>query len=347
MTSSIVAVITTISEPTVSVKKLVNVLGHYQARLVVVGDNKGPARFDLAAVEFLSLADQLKLPFFLASLLPIGHYARKNIGYLVAICSGATCIYETDDDNAPSDSWATRSLHVTARRAPSCQWYNVYRYFSEDLIWPRGFPLRFVRTQETCRMNFPTELEGVEAPIQQGLVNGSPDVDAIWRLVLDRDFNFCSRESIWLPPGTWCSFNSQSTWWWPVVYPLLYLPSYCSFRMTDIWRSFIAQRCLWELGLGVVFHAAEVIQMRNVHDLMRDFNDEIPGYRGNEELAGHLSATELKPGIQEVGQNLFRCYERLTGKGFFPSEELRLVEAWLRDFEAIQQTAGVFPTSKL
>ena len=38
---------------------------------------------------------------------------------------------------------------------------------------------------------------------------------------------------------------------------LMYLPSTCTFRMTDIWRSLIAQRCLWELGQGVVFHAAD------------------------------------------------------------------------------------------
>jgi hypothetical protein len=40
--------------------------------------------------------------------------------------------------------------------------------------------------------------------------------------------------------------------------PLLYLPSHCCFRMTDIWRSFIAQRCLWELGHWVVCQAPEL-----------------------------------------------------------------------------------------
>jgi len=32
---------------------------------------------------------------------------------------------------------------------------------------------------------------------------------------------------------------------------LMYLPIKASFRMTDIYRSFVAQRCLWELGEGV------------------------------------------------------------------------------------------------
>ena len=78
---------------------------------------------------------------------------------------------------------------------------------------------------------------------------------------------------VWLGPETWCPFNSQSTWWFPVAYPLMYLPSRVSFRMTDIWRGFVAQRCLWELGKGIVFHAAEVVQRRNPHALLRDFAD--------------------------------------------------------------------------
>ena len=54
-------------------------------------------------------------------------------------------------------------------------------------------------------------------------------------------------------------------------YPLLYLPAYCSFRMTDIWRSFVAQRIAWENGWRLLFHGPTMEQERNVHDLMKDF----------------------------------------------------------------------------
>ena len=49
--------------------------------------------------------------------------------------------------------------------------------------------------------------------------------------------------------------------------------------MTDIWRSFVAQRILQENDWAVLFHAPTVSQERNEHDLMRDFADEVPGYR--------------------------------------------------------------------
>src|SRR4029077_7020197 len=124
----------------------------------------------------------------------------------------------------------------------------------------------------------------VEALVQQSVVNGSPDVDAIWRLVLDHEVIFERRSSVLLGPGVWCPFNSQSTWWFPTAFPLLYLPSHVSFRMTDIWRSFVAQRCLWELNLGIVFHGHEMFQDRNPHSLLRDFEQEVPGYLGNQRL---------------------------------------------------------------
>jgi hypothetical protein len=101
--------------------------------------------------------------------------------------------------------------------------------------------------------------------------------------------------------------------------------------MTDIWRSFVAQRCLWELGHGLVFHAAEADQDRNAHNLMRDFTDEIPGYTQNAAIVARLTDLSLKGGRENVTENLLKCYETLTAAGFFPKDELGLVRAWADD----------------
>ena len=332
------AVITTIQQPTQSVRELVYRLTEYDGRLVVAGDSKGPDLFDGPEgvpwpVDFLPLSAQESGRFLLAKDLPKKHYARKNIAYLHAIASGASCLYETDDDNAPLETWSPRNESVASGRvviAPG--WANVYRCFSSDLIWPRGLPLDEIRQPAPVCSTFQ---DPVRAPIQQGLVNGSADVDAIWRLVMDREFFFDDSASVLLSPGAWCPFNTQTTWWWPVAYPLLYIPSYCSFRMCDIWKSFIAQRCLWELGLGVVFHAPEVYQDRNIHDLTRDFSDEVPGYRENRRLCSILSETSLLPGEHEVSGNLVRCYEALVREGIFPESELPLVRFWVEDLKRL------------
>ncbi len=356
------AIITTIQQPTDCVKRLAQTLAPLEARLVVAGDTKGPANFDLSDVagfdagrsEFLSLEAQLNSEFSLAPLLPTKHYCRKNVAYLSAIRAGAGCIYETDDDNAPLDSWEVRSEWIDEPRfvdvgeSGAPVWVNVYRHFSGELIWPRGLPLDRIHEPSSTTDVLPPGIAVATgptgaywSPIQQGLANGAPDVDAVWRLVLDREFTFEDRTSVMLAPGQWCPFNTQTTWWWPAVYPLLYVPSHCSFRMCDIWKSFVAQRCLWELGTGVVFHAPEVVQERNVHQLSRDFEDEVPGYLHNHRLVDVLEATALQSGLDSVGANLRSCYGSLVRHGFFPEAELTLVDAWLADVASFTSPVSV------
>ncbi len=330
-----IAVITTIQPPTDSVHTLLRHLEPTQTKLIVIGDRKGPADYPVEGVEFLSLADQLTLSFRMVPDLPVAHYARKNLGYLIAIQQKADCIYETDDDNAPNEYWVPRSLKIRAKKIEPRPWANVYRMYSDSNIWPRGFPLDLVLDPATSRNGSSEQVE-VDAPIQQGLANLSPDVDAIWRLILDREFSFERKDSLWLPPDTWCPFNSQTTWWWPQAYPLLYLPSYCSFRMTDIWRSFVAQRCLWEMGYGLVFHAPEVDQQRNLHNMLRDFEDEVPGYLQNHKIVQALGSLKLRSGRDSVSQNLRTCYEELVRIGVIPEKEMVLVDAWLEDLAKIQ-----------
>ncbi len=331
-------VVTTIQAPTAAMRKLGRVARQHNARLIVAGDRKGPFEYSLPGAELLTLDQQLKLPFTLPALLPVNHYVRKNAGYLRAISQGASCIYETDDDNAPNEKWKPRAREVNALPVREAGWCNVYAYFSNELLWPRGFPLDDILPSQKWKPSARAKPRMAASPIQQGLADGSPDVDAIWRLVLQADIRFKSKKSLALLSGTWCPFNSQSTWWWPETFPLMYLPSFCTFRMTDIWRSFVAQRCVWELDAAVTFHAAEVFQDRNEHRLLKDFQDEVPGYLNNTAICATLAELSLKPGPSAVGQNMRRCYEALVQKGIFPDKELPLVDAWLADLAGIEHS---------
>lgn len=332
--TSLYAVVTTIQNPTPAVRILHNRLTDVDGRLIVAGDVKGPASWTLPGSVFLSFSDQLSSGFSLAEKLPTGHYARKNIAYLTAVREGASVLYETDDDNAPLDIWKPRTCEVPVLRGlnPAVhEWVNVYRAFTDDpSIWPRGFPLDKIGA--SSEMSF-YELDGSRhAPVQQGLVNGSADVDAVWRLTQDRAVEFDPNLPVWLGNGQWCPFNTQSTWWWPEAFPLLYVPSFCSFRMCDIWKSFVAQRCLWAMGFGLVFHAPEVFQERNEHNLMKDFEDEVPGYLHNTHIAEALDDLSL---TGSPADDLMTCYEALVKTGHVPDKELALVDSWCRDLEGI------------
>lgn len=322
-------VVTTIQKPTNSIIQLARAATHHGFSFFIVGDRKTPCADWPENSFFFGIDDQVNSIFSLAHHLPENHYSRKNLGYLLASSHGAEVIFDTDDDNAPLSCWAPRNERVACSSYSRPGWVNAYRWFTQENIWPRGLPLEVIRNSDPIPCLEPAV--SVRAPIQQGLANGSPDVDAVWRLILEKEITFENNGSVCLGEGTWCPFNSQSTWWLPEAYPLMYLPSFVSFRMTDIWRSLIAQRCLWPMGYGLVFVGPEMYQERNPHDLHRDFEQEIPGYLFNNNIREVLEDLSLLNGQIHVGTNLRQCYEALIAAELIPEKEMILVDAWLSD----------------
>ena len=333
-------VITSIAGPTPALVALAGAAADAEVDFILVGDAASPG-LDLDGCEFYSLPRQLELDFELASICPVRSYARKNIGYLLAMQRGASVIVETDDDTAASKRfWAPRSRFQHVRSVEAGGWVNVYRYFSDSntLIWPRGFPLDHARMEVPPYERLP--VAEVDCPIQQGLVDDDPDVDAVYRMLFQLPFTFERRAPVALGPRSWCPFNSQNTTWWRDAFPLLYLPASCSFRMTDIWRSFIAQRIGWENGWCVSFNEATVRQDRNEHDLSKDFADEVDGYLANRAICAALERLELVPGVDHLAGNMRRAYGLLVEHEWLDEGELVLLEAWLADVEAVLGTAA-------
>ncbi len=318
-------IITSINPPTDTVVRTRELQPDW--RIIVVGDAKSPAGWFLDGTSFLSLDDQLALPFALARSLPVGHYSRKNLGYLVAIQDGAEVIAETDDDNFPYDEFlGDIGPRLLAHPVKEEGWVNVYRSYTNAHVWPRGFPLQEVRRSMRDRPRLGEAIE-VFCPIQQYLADGDPDVDAVYRLVVAEDVYFERHLDIVLSDEAHCPFNSQNTVWFPIAYPLLYLPSTVSFRMTDIWRSFVAARCLAAMGLQLAFRGSTVHQQRNEHNLIRDFEAEIDGYLHNTTIVDRLAGLRLSG--SDPGADLRLCYEELRAIALVTDEELDLIDLWL------------------
>jgi len=331
MSSKTALVVTSISQPNKALTLFAEGSRKNKVHFIVIGDTKSPSDFSLQGCEYWSIKRQQEMPFRVAELLPKGHYARKNLGYLRAIQEGASIIVETDDDNLPRDEfWSERNLLHQAKKINNSGWVNVYRYFTDALIWPRGFPLELVQQSAP---SLPKHSEsGICCPIQQGLADENPDVDAVYRLVYPLPQSFACGHEIAIGSNTWTPFNSQNTTWHHQAFPLLYLPSYCSFRMTDIWRSFVAQRICWENEWYILFHGPTVWQERNEHNLLKDFADEVSGYTNNARICAALAGLELTPGPEYLGKNLLACYECLISLDVVGSKELPLVRAWIDDF---------------
>jgi hypothetical protein len=327
-------IVTSIAAPNAVLRALADGCREHGFQFIVIGDEPSPKDFQLDGCRFYGLAEQRELTFEFARRCPTRHYARKNIGYLAALKDGATVIVETDDDNFPeAQFWEKRERKRQANVLTKAGWVNVYRYFTEANIWPRGLPLEHIQASIPAFEGLAQD--EIDCPVQQGLANENPDVDAIYRLVLPLPQNFRRDRRVALASGSWCPFNSQNTTWWRDAFPLLYLPAYCSFRMTDIWRSFIAQRIAWANDWAVLFHEPTVWQERNEHNLMRDFKDEVPGYLNNSAICDALGKLDIKPGVEHLGDNLRLCYETLVSMNLVGEQELGLVDAWLADLKAI------------
>ncbi len=330
--SSPYLVITSIAAPNAVLKACAELCTQNNVQFVVIGDTKSPAVFELDGCDFWSIDRQLGMDSELAKIVPTKHYGRKNLGYILAIRDNASAIIETDDDNFPMEGFF--KFDGAEQKVPSLsfenqQWVNVYSHFSDTKIWPRGYPLEQL---QAAKVDFTKAEKGLRhCPIQQGLANENPDVDAVYRLICELPIDFKDGIEISLGKNAWCPFNSQNTVWYPEAYPLLYLPSYCSFRMTDIWRSFIAQRIAWENNWDILFYSPTVWQERNEHNLLKDFADEVSGYLNNDIIAQELSKLHLEPGTDKLGDNLLKCYQRMVELNLIGKEELPLVHAWLKD----------------
>ena len=320
-------VVTTINLPQPAIDVISGLCKAEGWRCVVVGDNKTPQNWFSENIDYLSVEDQKRMYPKLSEMLPFNHYCRKNLGYIYAANNGAEIILETDDDNIPKANFGTNlERRISGRLVGGADWVNVYKYFTEQLIWPRGNPLDSIHDKGAV---IDPEFSA-DCPIQQFLADGDPDVDAIYRLLFQNELNFEDNHPVLLEKGSWCSFNSQNTLFFKEAFPMLYLPCHVSFRMTDIWRSFVAQAVLWSEGKKISFSAATVVQIRNQHRLMKDFADEIDGYLGNRDICEILSKVSSTWNNQmSTKERVISAWTALHGENYVNSDELLIANAWM------------------
>jgi len=187
MKKNIWIVLTTINHPTKAVLEFAEIATKRGWGFVVVGDTKTPVDWKVDGVEYLSIEKQHELYGEYSLESPVRHYARKNFGYLYAIAHGATIIIESDDDNRPYENFGlAMEKSVKGLLVGNAKWVNLYKHFSDELIWPRGLPLDNIHEKGSvlsADINF-------DCHIQQYLADLDPDVDAIFRLIYKENVIF-------------------------------------------------------------------------------------------------------------------------------------------------------------
>jgi len=338
-------VVTSINPPTPAIKLLATLPSW---RVVVIGDSKTPKDWAWPNVTFLSVEAQQALGFSTTQLLRTRSYQRKNIGYLYAALHGARVIYETDDDNAlvlpdvplvktsAVGSGAARLLEY----ASDALTLNHHAHFGQPSTWPRGYPLEAIaEPQEPHVRRAP-----VTPAVQQGLANGDPDVDAVFRMTrkpvdLRVDFAFDDAEPIALPFGSFGPYNAQNTVFTYEGLWALVLPQTVEFRVCDIWRSYFTQRLLWGIGAQLVFMPPSVYQLRNVHSYHDDYLSEAQIFDQVTSLLQWLRTwscpVQQQQGAPPAAELLVPCAYALAADmasaGFWGPGDAELVRHFLHD----------------
>ena len=314
-------VITSIFNPTEAVRKFSQ---RKDWTVIVVGDRKTPSRWKLENVIYLSPDDQKREYPRLAAGIPWNNYGRKTIGYLYALQNGAKTIAESDDDNLPYDNWGKDiSFSGHFDTVTQAGFVNIYSFFTDVKIWPRGYPLNRILDGQPELHTQKRQTIG----IWQFLADEDPDVDAIYRLTINEPVYFAKRNPVVLDPGAICPFNSQNTFTRKELFATLYMPAYVSIRFTDILRGLIAQPIMWQYGYTLGFAGATVRQKRNPHDYLKDFEQEIPMYRYAQETVDIVSES-MESGVS-VSQNMLNAYRALIKHAIVPESELVPLNLWL------------------
>lgn len=329
-----VVVLTTInSDQHSGVQKLLEQSIDHNFQLVIIADQKTPIWKSklLDKVTFYDLNAQRRLPFEVASYLPENHYSRKNLGYLIAASMGFEWISETDDDNQLLENFWTIPDEIRVAVSPiGARWVNMYALYGYPQLWHRGIPISEVRTSNQVAIDKRSS-KFVKVGTVQGFANGDPDIDAICRMLYLPSVKFEKSGAFLTDGGVIAPTNSQLTHWHSRLLPLMYLPCSVLWRVSDIWRGVIAQIWMNSNQWGTLFVGATGLQIRNEHNLLHDFRDEIPVHLHTSSLI-EICQRNQKSSVYIYLKNV---YSELRELDLVSNDELAILHAFLSDCKQI------------
>ena len=88
-------------------------------------------------------------------------------------------------------------------------------------------------------------------------------------------------------------------------------------------------------NLPISFATSTNYQFRNFHNLIDDFENEIPVYLNSDKIVQILSKTKFPKGNKNINKALIIAYKILVKKNIFHKNELKFVNAWVKDINKL------------
>lgn len=350
-------IITTINVPTFIDGICSNIQEHKHSDvgILVIGDKKTPdetrsycqkteKRYGIP-VEYLGIEDQLcvlaKHPDLLG-LFPYNTPDRTILGGMLSYMRGSERVIAIDDDNYTTthDFIGFHSVVGTDAKldliSNELQWFNVHSALIEERnipFFPRGYPWK-QRKPEASEKTIVQDT--VHVVVNQGLVLGDPDIDAISRLFWPITAVGMSSEispQFGLCPGTWSPFNYQNTALARDLVPCYYRPL-STMRNADIWTAYVFNKLAQHFGHVLAFGQPLVKQIRNAHDLWDDLDIELVNNRATDYLIDLLRKIELTRGsyFDALRELLSKCHTDLQQVRAIPSAEKDMIEKFCVEY---------------
>lgn len=301
------AIVTTTINPVTKAVTLFDAMQNWH--LIVVGDKRTPTDYCLQNGTYVSPQAQESYDKELSDSIGWNCIQRRNFGILMAYDMGADVIALVDDDNIPYEGWGEKllvgresSVNTYATELPV---FDPVGATNMKHLWHRGFPLQLLAKRSYGNVS----VTPVCADVQADFWNGDPDIDAVCRMEHAPDCQF-DPGSFPIASNKMSPFNSQNTFILRSVVKDYFLFPHIG-RMDDIWASYYVQ----SKGRRVVYAEPSVTQERNVHNLVRDMQQEYLGYEFNLSLVKDLSADP----------------ERI--QWYLPSESARAFNLYRRHFD--------------
>jgi hypothetical protein len=302
----------------------------YDYDIIVVGDLKTPHKsyYNKNIIYIHPESNSINCDAF-CNKLPFNHYSRKNIGYLYAIKNNYDVIFDTDDDNCPLENFKDWNKLTDTKLITEPKFPNIYSLFTNIHIWPRGFPLELINKNEEIKINNDNIIHS-NVGIYQSIANNDPDVDAIFRLTnqnYKKNIIFDEGKSFILNKNIYTQGNTQITFWvCKDIFHLLYIPCTVSFRFCDILKMYIAQKCMWEYNKQMCYISPIAKQIRNDHDLMKDFVSEYSMYSSIFDIINTIFENIKLNGNKE---DIIIIYKNLLEYNIVQKEEIDILKEWI------------------
>jgi hypothetical protein len=274
-----VIVTTTINPPTEAIRRF-QALADWD--LVVIGDRKTP-EYRLERGIYVSPEEQEKYDPELSEAIGWNCIQRRNLGLLWAHDMHADIVAVVDDDNIPLPGWGEdllvgREVEVDCYETelPAFDPVGATNY---PHLWHRGYPLQLLPKRDYSKKS----RRKITADVQADFWNGDPDIDALCRMEHAPECEF-DPASFPMSANKMGPFNSQNTFLSGACVKDYFLYPHVG-RMDDIWAAYYVQAKAYR----AVWARASVYQERNVHDLVRDMQQEYCGYENNLKLVRDLA----------------------------------------------------------